>query len=111
MFFRAKDFNQPLAAWDVGQVTTMHVRRRPRRVRANTSQLARTSGACARVGATQEMFEHAWAFNQPVAAWDVGKVVDMKVRHRLRFRAKAAEVWLGPHAHSWLGGGEDAQRT
>ena len=29
MFNEAAAFNQPLEAWDVGQVTTMQVRRRP----------------------------------------------------------------------------------
>jgi surface protein len=31
MFFGARAFNQPVAAWDVAQVTDMTVRRRPRR--------------------------------------------------------------------------------
>ena len=31
MFSRAQEFNQPVAAWDAGQVTNMKVRRRPRR--------------------------------------------------------------------------------
>ena len=30
MFHYTNSFNQPLAAWDVGQVTNMGVRRRPR---------------------------------------------------------------------------------
>ena len=30
MFYYATDFNQPVAAWDVGKVTNMEVRRCPR---------------------------------------------------------------------------------
>ena len=36
--------------------------------------------ACA--GVVQEMFNGASSFNQPVAAWDVGLVTDMRVRRR-----------------------------
>ena len=35
-------------------------------------------------GATQHMFSVATVFNQPVAAWDVGKASTMGVRRRLR---------------------------
>ena len=31
MFYEAGSFNQPVNAWDVGKVTSMWVRRRPRR--------------------------------------------------------------------------------
>ena len=45
MFDNAIAFNQPVASWDVGQVTSM-----------------------------SHMFYGARAFNQPVALWDVGQV-------------------------------------
>ena len=153
MFSRAQEFNQPVAAWDVGQVTNMKVRRRPRRglgkhltasaakrrVRVcwrgaghvhmgeefqpasscmgcwssrrhggapppalGVSELGVSEGrgmsarahelhgqAWARLGrlslrvrwhCAQEMFYHSHDFNQPVAAWDVGKVTTMRVR-------------------------------
>ena len=35
---------------------------------------------CACAGAAQYMFYYANSFNQPVAAWDVGKVTNMEVR-------------------------------
>ena len=50
MFRNARAFNQPVAAWDVGQVTSMSVRRRPCRGRVPLcTQLLReatTSRAC-----------------------------------------------------------------
>ena len=48
MFSFASAFNQPLNAWDVGQVTSM-----------------------------DSMFYSASAFNQPLSAWDVGQVTSM----------------------------------
>ena len=78
-------FNQPVAAWDVGQVTKMSVRRRPR------VGSRRGWGGCGAGGplhatvsptrraraVAQQMFKGASAFNQPVEAWDVGKVTSM----------------------------------
>ena len=144
MFSRAQEFNQPVAAWDVGQVTNMKVRRRPRRglgkhLTASAAKRrvrvcwrgaghvllreafqpasscmgcwsgrrhggapppalgvrgARHGCSCARAAwsglgrlslrvrwhCAQEMFYHSHDFNQPVAAWDVGKVTTMRVR-------------------------------
>ena len=37
---------------------------------------------CACAGAAQSMFYSASSFNQPLAAWDVGQVTNMQVRHR-----------------------------
>ena len=87
MFEAAKVFNQPLAAWDVGQVVDMEVRRRPHWVsegrgmgaRAARSGLGRLS-LRVRWHCAQEMFYRSHRFNQPVAAWDVGKVTTMEVR-------------------------------
>ena len=42
------------------------------------------NSACACGGAAQGMFYNAITFNQPVAAWDVGKVTAMRVRRRPR---------------------------
>ena len=85
-------FNQPVAAWDVGQVTKMSVRRRPR------VGSRRGWGGCGAGGplhatvsptrharaVAQQMFKGASAFNQPVEAWDVDQVTRMDVRRRLR---------------------------
>ena len=46
------------------------------------SWLARPSSVCARAGVVQEMFEHAVRFNQPVATWNVGQVIHIKVCHQ-----------------------------
>ena len=89
MFSYASVFNQPVAAWDVGQVTDMQVRRRPASQDWGLlrTQLPRRSGhtpyVCA--GATQSMFSNAAVFNQPVEAWDVGQVTTMRVRCHLRW--------------------------
>ena len=87
-FSYARRFNQPVAAWDVGQVTDMQVRRRPASQDRGLlrTQLPRRSGhtpyVCA--GATQSMFSNAAVFNQPVEAWDVGQVASMSVRRSPR---------------------------
>ena len=89
MFQNARAFNQPLAAWDVGQVTSMQVRRRPASGFGAPAHTQLLSGAvtsrvlvttCVRVLAAQYMFRYASAFNQPLAAWDVGQVTTMQVR-------------------------------
>ena len=89
MFSRATAFNQPVAAWDVGQVTYMQVRRRPRPGGVGgllCTQLPRRSATSrARVlVVAQSMFGYARSFNQPVEAWDVGQVTSMQVRCRPR---------------------------
>ena len=113
MFYSASAFNQPVAAWDVGQVTSMLVRRRPPRERGRGwggrpravlfhtvedpqgalpfATGARTQRARA-VCAAQNLFFVASAFNQPVEAWDVGQVNSMRVRRH-------------PHVGSWRGWG------
>ena len=66
MFYGASAFNQPVEAWDVGQVTNMGVRRRP----ASGSQgsctrtAAQRSGhkPCACAGAAQRMFHNRKGF-------------------------------------------------
>ena len=105
MFSSASTFNQPLAAWDVGQVINMQVRRRP----ASWSQgsctrtAAQRSGhkPCACAGAAQYMFSSASTFNQPLAAWDVGQVINMQVRRRPASGSQASythtPLW-GPQA-------------
>ena len=105
MFSSASSFNQPVEAWDVGQVTTMQVRRRP----ASWSQgsctrtAAQRSGhkPCACAGAAQYMFSSASTFNQPLAAWDVGQVINMQVRRRPASGSQASythtPLW-GPQA-------------
>ena len=89
MFSYASVFNQPVAAWDVGQVTDMQVRRRPASQDRGLlrTQLPRRSGHTPHVcaGATQSMFSNAAVFNQPVEAWDVGQVTTMRVRCHLRW--------------------------
>jgi hypothetical protein len=99
MFGYTYAFNQPVAAWDVGQVTNMNVRRRPRWEPKGwglggwpgggplphwiyTLEHPPTLGVHVRCGAAQSMFHVANAFNQPVAAWDVSHVNNMMVRHR-----------------------------
>ena len=82
MFYYANSFNQPVAAWDVGKVTNMEVRRCPRLgwVLLRTQLPRGVARACVCAGAAQDMFYYANSFNQPVAAWDVGKVTNMEVR-------------------------------
>ena len=79
MFDRSFKFNQPVAAWDVGKVTTMRVRRWAR-VWVHTAAQRSGHKPCACAGAAQEMFSRATSFNQPVAAWDIGQVTSMSVR-------------------------------
>lgn len=52
MFRDARSFNQPLRAWDVGEMTRM-----------------------------TDLFYHADVFNQSVGEWDVRKVADMEGMH------------------------------
>ena len=85
MFVSASAFNQPLAAWDVGQVTEMNVRRRRpasgvQGSHANTAAQGSRHKPCACAGAAQDMFNRATSFNQPLAAWDVSQVTSMWVR-------------------------------
>ena len=82
MFSSASSFNQPVEAWDVGQVTNMQVCRCP----ASGSQGSCTHAPlwgphkpCACAGAAQNMFQSASSFNQSVDAWNVGQVTDMQV--------------------------------
>ena len=88
MFIYARAFNQPVEAWDVGQVTNMQVRRRPvsqDRGLLHTQLPSRSATSRARVlVVAQNMFYYANSFNQPVDAWDVGKVSSMGVRCHLR---------------------------
>ena len=112
MFYSASAFNQPVAAWDVGQVTSMLVRRRPPRERGRVGVVGQglsfatlwriprarpfVTGALTQraraVCAAQNLFYVASAFNQPVEAWDVGQVNSMRVRRH-------------PHVGSWRGWG------
>jgi len=90
MFMGANAFNQPVEAWDVGQVTSMEVRHCPRRRGwdgggGEGGTFNDANSACACAGAAQSMFYSASAFNQPVAAWDVGQVTNMRVRRRPRW--------------------------
>ena len=69
---------------------------------ANTSQLAQPSGVCACAGVAQGMFEAAKVFNQPLAAWDVGQVVDMEVRRRPHWVCQRGAAWvLELHGQAW----------
>ena len=101
MFHSATAFNQPVAAWDVGQVIDMSVRLRPLlRVGLCVNLLLagwlwKQHVTCA--GAAQYMFRRATAFNQPVEAWDVGQVINMRVRRRLL-------LGVGRHASLLLAG-------
>ena len=84
MFHSATAFNQPVEAWDVGQVNNMQVRRRPLwglwAPRKPHACRVAAEATCACAGAAQHMFYAASVFNQPVAAWDVGQVTSMQVR-------------------------------
>ena len=64
-------------------------------------------------GAAQSMFYLATAFNQPVAAWDVGQVTNMNVRRCLRLGCRgwdlAREGWDFVHACSTRGPSVAAQ--
>ena len=92
MFSSTRAFNQPVEAWDVGQVTSMLVRCCPRgepeggglSPPEHANLYVDANSACACGGAAQGMFYNAITFNQPVAAWDVGKVTAMRVRRRPR---------------------------
>ena len=99
-------FNEDVNAWDVGQVTNMNVRRRALRqghkAPARTQLLReRPQAVCACAGAAQTMFYYASAFNQPLAAWDVGQVINMNVRRRPASGSQASythtPLW-GPQA-------------
>ena len=75
-------FNNDLNAWDVGQVTDTKVRPglegaalKPTAQPGHTPQTE-----CMCRGAAQQMFNGAAAYNQPLNAWDVGKVTVMWVR-------------------------------
>ena len=86
IFSYARRFNQPVAAWDVGQVTDMQVRCCPASrdrglLRTQLPRRPATSRARVLVVA-QNMFSYANVFNQPVEAWDVGQVTSMQVRCR-----------------------------
>lgn len=59
MFYGASAFNQPLS-FDTSSVTGMY-----------------------------GMFQSAVAFNQSVAAWDIGRVTNMQVRRRLGMKGPA----------------------
>ena len=84
MFSRASAFNQPVEAWDVGQVTNMQVCRRPAfdqgLVHTHSCSGERPQAVSACAGVAQSMFSSASAFNQPLEAWDVGQVKYMQVR-------------------------------
>ena len=70
-------FDEDLNAWDVGRATTMKARARAG-LRALTAP-GSEHPACACRGATQKMFRNAAGFNQPLAAWSVGRVTDMEM--------------------------------
>ena len=87
-------FNEDLNAWDVGKVTNMEVRRRPRwepevlggAVGGGGSFAMHTGAPTRRERAVvQRIFSDNHAFNQPVETWDVGKVTNMEVRRRPRW--------------------------
>ena len=82
MFYGAAIYNQLMHAWDVGQVTTTVVR--PGLGGAApppTAQPGHTPQTeCMCRGAAQKMFYEAAAYNQPMNAWDVGKVTNTWVR-------------------------------
>ena len=92
MFQTASAFNQPLEAWDVSQVISMYVRRRPASgSQSFTHSCARGRGhiLCACAGAAQYMFRDASSFDQCLAAWNVGRVTNMAVRRPPVCRARA----------------------
>ena len=75
-------FNSDLNAWDVGKVTTTQVRLLASEglppPTAQPGHVPQTECMCR--GAAQGMFEQAAAYNQPMNAWDVGKVTNTWVR-------------------------------
>ena len=102
--FHSSGFNQPLDAWDVRQVTSMVVRRRPASWSQGFCTHTAAPGewpqvACACAGAAaQYMFNGASAFNQPVEAWDVGQVTNMKVRAPTTWELKSRVLTDRLHA-------------
>ena len=82
MFAEASAFNQPVNSWDVGQVSNMKVRRC---LRSDIGAVTACHGSVTRACwcRAQSMFYKSSAFNQPVNAWNVGKVTDIQVCRRL----------------------------
>ena len=86
-------FNEPIANWDVRSVTNMNVRRRPPPTShtppvcgpADRSDAARRLRRCPSAPAcVQQMFGSCYAFNQPLATWDVSSVTNtLAVRLRI----------------------------
>ena len=74
-FNSAHAFNQPLEAWNVSRVTTLHVRAASRPLLP--SPLTRTlclAFAYHSLCRVQSTFAGAYAFNQNLEAWDVSRV-------------------------------------
>ena len=69
-------------AWDVGQVTTTSVRVPASEglppPTAQPRHAPQTECKCR--GVAQSMFQSAALYNQPMGAWNVGKVTNMEVR-------------------------------
>ena len=94
MFNFAFAFNQPLNSWSVTSVTNMKVRlaqrASPPQRHAAPCDMRRLfpsggispaqRGAHVWVGAAQDMFADARAFNQPLHSWNVARVVNMGVK-------------------------------
>ena len=85
-------FDEDINAWDVGRVTSMDVRCRlfsgggdgvigPAWLEPHLHSWSGARSDGVRAG-SQAMFYGAGSFNQPVSAWNVGKVTSMWVRRR-----------------------------
>ena len=72
----ALGFDEDINAWDVSQVTTMEVSRHHTSL-VGGGDREHTQEVCG--CAAQRMFFRQTNFNQPLAAWDVGRVTNMKV--------------------------------
>ena len=73
MFNSASDFNQPISAWDVGNVNNMYL------MFTGATAFNQNIGSwnVSRVSNMDSMFNSASAFNQPIGSWNVGNVTTM----------------------------------